>query len=72
MIRLSNNKIFTFILLFVLLISVVRVDATMGNINSFIYSGDYFYGDYSGVNNLLGKTFVDTVQPFGNQGISLE
>lgn len=72
MIRLLKNKITVFILLFFLLIPVVRVDATMGNINSFIYSGDYFYGDYSGVNNLLGKTFVDTVQPFGNQSISLD
>ena len=64
MIRLSKNKILIFVLLFVLLIPVVRVDATMGNINSFIYSGDYFYGDYSGVNNIA--------QCLRSKGISAE
>lgn len=62
--KISKNKILILAFLFILMLSIIRVDATMGNINSFIYSSDYFYGDYSGVNNIA--------QCFRNKGISAE
>lgn len=60
--KLSANKMLIIVVIAVLLIPAVRADATMGNINSFIYSSDYFSGDYRGVN--------DIAQYFRNAGIS--
>lgn len=62
--KISKNKILIFIMSFILLLPVIRVDATIGNINTFIYSNDYFYGDYEGVNNIA--------QCFRSKGISAE
>lgn len=53
-----------FVLSFVLLFPTLRVNATIGNVNFFLYSNDYFYGDYIGVNNIA--------QCFRNQKISAE
>lgn len=67
--KISQNKILIFILTFVLLFPTVRADATIGNINSFIYSNDYFQGDYRGVNNIaqyfrnVGMSAVMTERP---------
>ncbi|MCM1307450.1 MAG: hypothetical protein NC223_02500 [Butyrivibrio sp.] len=62
--KTSKNKILICILPFFLLLPVVRADATIGNINSFIYSSDYFSGDYRGVDNIA--------QYFRNVGMSAE
>lgn len=47
-----SKIILLFILAFVIFFQAVRADATIGNINSFIYSNDYFSGDYRGVNDI--------------------
>lgn len=60
--KLSANKMLIIVVIAVLLIPAVRADATMGNINSFIYSSDYFNNEYSKVNHIA--------QCFRNKGIS--
>lgn len=47
-----------------MLLPITRVDATMGNINSFIYSSDYFNSEYSKVNYIA--------QCFRDKGMSAE
>lgn len=60
--KLSANKMLIIVVIAVLLIPAVRADATMGNINSFIYSSDYFNSKYSKVNYIA--------QCFRDKGIS--